>query len=75
MSRVLTEGAAGYSFEEAAVVYAFRVTIPTASVLVLNGTPIELVVAPGAGKILEAINGFARIVTYGGTPYATNLNW
>ncbi len=48
------------------------VTIPTASVLLLNGTPYQIVATPGAGVAIQVISAFAQIKTYGTTPYATN---
>lgn len=44
--------------------------IPTASVLTLNATPIEIVPAPGAGYFIEILNATFRIV-FNTTPYAT----
>lgn len=53
-------------------VYQAILTIPTASVLTLNTTPITIVAAPGAGKYIEVISSTAIIEIYGGTAYATN---
>lgn len=47
------------------------VTIPTASVLTLNATPITIVAAPGAGKYIEVISATAQM-TFVSAAYATN---
>lgn len=44
-------------------------TIPTASVLTLNSAPVELVPAPGAGKVLQFL-GLILILDYSGVAYA-----
>ncbi len=46
-------------------------TIPTASILTLNGTPLTIVVAPGADKYIEVVSASASI-TFVSAPYATN---
>ncbi len=46
-------------------------TIPTASVLVLNGTPLTIVAAPGSGKYIEVISASVNM-TYKSIAYATN---
>lgn len=46
-------------------------TIPTASVLTLNGTPLTIVSAPGAGKYIEAISASCTM-TFVSAAYATN---
>lgn len=56
------------------VVQDITVTIPSASVLTANGSPVEVIPAPGAGKIIKLISGVKK-VDYGTTPYATNTNW
>lgn len=45
--------------------------VANADVLTLNGTPISIVAAPGAGLALQAVDGVAW-VNYVATPYATN---
>ncbi len=47
------------------------VTVPTASVLLLNGTPYILLPAPGVGKAIELLSWSGRI-TYNTTTYAAN---
>ena len=47
------------------------VVIPTASVLTLNATPVEIVAAQGAGKFIEVISASASI-TFNSVAYATN---
>ena len=49
------------------------VVIPTASVLTLNATPIEIVAAQGAGKFIEVISASVSIV-FNSVAYATNTN-
>lgn len=51
-----------------------KVSIPTADVKTLFDTKITAVAAPGAGKYIEMLSGFAGAETYGGTPYDTNVN-
>lgn len=46
-------------------------TIPTASVLTLNATPLTIVAAPGAGKYIEVISASTSI-TFVSAAYATN---
>ena len=48
-----------------------ELSIPTASVLTLNGTPLEIVAAPGAGYAIELISGSYKL-TYNSIAYATN---
>ncbi len=50
-----------------------RVKIPTAEVLLLNGTPIEAVPTPGANKAIKVIGLSTEIKAYGGAAYATNV--
>lgn len=47
------------------------VTVPTASVLLLNGTPYTLLPAPGIGKAIQLLSWSGRIV-YNTTTYAAN---
>jgi hypothetical protein len=54
-----------------ATVYYASITIPTASVLTLNATPLTIVAAPGAGLAIQVVAGTASM-TYNTTPYATN---
>jgi hypothetical protein len=53
------------------VIYSASLTIATASVLTLNGTPQTIVAAPGAGKAIELISFYTKL-TYNTTAYATN---
>jgi hypothetical protein len=53
--------------------FYFDVTIPSADVLTLNTTPIELVPAQGANKIIVPTTILAEM-DYNTTPYATNGN-
>lgn len=46
-------------------------TIPTASILTLNGTPLTIVAAPGSGKYIEVISASCAM-TYVSAAYATN---
>lgn len=46
-------------------------TIPTASVLTLNATPLTIVAAPGSGKYIEVISASATM-TFVSAAYATN---
>lgn len=46
-------------------------TIPVASVLTLNGTPITIVAAPGSGKYIEVVSASASM-TFVSAVYATN---
>lgn len=46
-------------------------TIPTASVLTLNATPLTIVAAPGAGKYIEVISASSSI-TFVSAAYAAN---
>lgn len=50
-----------------------KVTIPTAEVLTLNTVPVTIVPAPGEGKTIKVLSASAKIATYGGAAYATNL--
>jgi hypothetical protein len=50
--------------------FTFEVTIPSADVLTLNTTPIELVPAQGANKIIVPTTILAEMY-YNTTPYAT----
>jgi hypothetical protein len=48
-------------------------SIATADVLTLNSTPIELVAAQGAGKVIEILSATVKIV-YVSAAYAANTN-
>lgn len=48
-----------------------RVTIPTASVLTLNATPVEIVAAPGAGKYI-LVEGAGVSIDFNSAAYTTN---
>jgi hypothetical protein len=50
-----------------------KLTIATADVLTLNTTPIEIVVAPGAGYAIEVISASMKMV-YVSATYATNTS-
>ena len=52
-------------------VYCTSLVIPTASVLTLFATPIEIVAAPGVGYAIDVISATAKI-TYNSVAYATN---
>ena len=54
-----------------ATVYYASITIPTASVLTLNATPLTIVAAPGAGLAIQVVAGTASM-TYNTTAYATS---
>ncbi len=49
------------------------VNIPTASVLTLNATPVQLVAAAGAGTLIDIISVSGHL-DYQTTPYATNVD-
>lgn len=55
------------------VIYTASLTIATASVLTLNGTPITIVASPGAGKYIEVVSASATM-TFNSAAYATNTN-
>lgn len=52
-------------------IYEASLTIPTASVLTLNATPIEIIAAPGSGKMIRVISAEYKL-TYNSIAYATN---
>ena len=54
------------------VFYATK-NIAKADVLTLNGTPIEIVAAPGAGKAIELVN-WSISITFVSAAYATNTD-
>jgi len=56
----------------AAALYYAELSIPTASVLTLNSTPLEIVAAPGAGYAIQVISASCSI-TYNSVAYATNV--
>lgn len=47
------------------------ILVPTASVLLLNGTPYTLLAAPGVGKAIKLIS-WSTSLTYNTATYATN---
>lgn len=49
------------------------VTIPTASVLTLNATPIELIPAAGAGTMIDVISASGHL-KFNSVAYATNVD-
>lgn len=51
--------------------YEASLTIASASVLTLNGTPITIVAAPGAGKYIEVVSASSSM-TFVSAAYATN---
>ncbi len=51
-----------------------KVSIPTASVLALNGTPITVISAPGSNRIIECTDIIGGFASYGGTAYTTHGN-
>lgn len=50
-----------------------KVTIASADILTLNGTPVELVPAPAAGKVIEVLGVVGRM-NFLTAAYATNTN-
>ena len=58
----------GYTPQEYLVA---TLTIPTASVLIGNGTPLTIVANPGSGRYIEVISASSQM-TFVTTPYATN---
>lgn len=50
------------------------VTIATADILTCHTTPVELVAAPGAGKIIRVIGQIVMKYIYGSAAFATNTN-
>lgn len=50
-----------------------EVTLTSAQILALNTTPIDIVAAPGAGKAILPISGYAY-VDFGTAAYATNTD-
>lgn len=55
-------------------VQAAELSIPTAQVLTLNGTPLDIVAAPGAGYAIEVISASFKL-TYNSIAYATNTDF
>src|SRR3990167_4896894 len=51
-----------------------KVSLTTAQVLASNGTPIQAVAAPGAGKAIEAISMVSSLA-FNTIAYATNTNF
>lgn len=47
-------------------------SLTSAQILLLNTNPIEIVPAPGAGKVIEVISAFGAI-TFGTTSYTSNI--
>lgn len=58
---------------DAAAIYSAELDITTAQVLALNGTPLEIVAAPGAGYAIAVI-GASFKSTFNSVAYATNTN-
>lgn len=54
-------------------IYSGSLSITTAQVLALNGTPLLLVAAPASGYAIKIVDS-ACAVTFNTTPYATNTN-
>ncbi len=52
-------------------IFSVSDTIFSAAILTLNGTPVTIVSAPGAGKVIEVISVTIRML-FGTTAYATN---
>ena len=48
------------------IIYTSSVTLTSAQIKALHGTPIQIVAAPGAGNVIVPINAFCKF-TYGGT--------
>lgn len=53
--------------------YCASLVIPSAQVLTLNGTPLQIVAAPGGGKAIEVIS-VSGALTWNSAAYATNTN-
>jgi len=64
----VTQAMLGFTIPQ---VFQVNQQIQTGSVLTLNGTPITLVAAPGAGSYIEVISASASI-TFNSVAYATN---
>ncbi len=50
-----------------------KISIPTGEILTLNGTPVELIAAPGAGKIILP-KYYVYSLTWNSVAYDTNTN-
>jgi hypothetical protein len=50
-----------------------KFTIPSADVLTSNTIPYDFIAAPGTGKAIEMVSCLMGCETYGGVPYATNI--
>lgn len=55
------------------VVLTAQVTITSAQILSSNTTPVQIVAAPGAGKVIVLIRATTKLI-YATTPYATNVS-
>lgn len=53
------------------VIYSASLSIPTASVLTLFATPLDIVAAPGAGYAIQVVSASYKL-TYNSIAYATN---
>lgn len=58
---------------DASAIYSAELDITTSQVLVLNGTPLEIVAAPGAGYAIEVDKASFKL-TYNSIAYATNTD-
>jgi len=67
----LTSFFPGFNIQNTGKVFYKKLTIPTASVLDLNATPIEIIAAPGANLFVEIIGAEFRM-DYVSVQYATN---
>ena len=59
--------------KEAVAIYSVELSIPTADVLTLNATPIEIVPAQGVGKGIEVISAILDMA-FNSVAYATNTD-
>jgi hypothetical protein len=54
-------------------IYFGSLTITSAQVLALNGTPLSFIVSPGSGKAIE-LTAFSASITFNSAAYATNVS-
>lgn len=54
-------------------IYFASLTIVDADILLLNGTPLEIIASPGVGYAIEVLKCYGKTTTWT-TPYATNTN-
>ena len=63
----------GVQTDECTCVKTVKVTLSSAQILNSFTTPVELIPAPGAGKVIDFKSALI-VLNYGTTPYATNIN-